>query len=291
MSSLFKKCVQKYIKCFPNGEFYQRRKPKSISSYSSLEDRLADHVYELMTCLDTEVITSEIKAMIMKNSDISAVDESELFFTPNNNETHNSPVTTNRSSGWSGMKSKLASLEAGQIIFREGLTREINELSSKITNLIKTVEEQREEIKTVKVENELQREEINAIKAENKELRCLHSKIATNQTPFYSKGDNGIQQKHSAFEPRTSYCDIVNVDMQEIENSPGLTEDLSNNIACEMTSSATVPTNHAGESNLVVVINTEEQPSCSNDMRKNDDHPTSKTLSNEKLRSKLTTDG
>ena len=43
----------KYIKGFPNGEFYQRRKPKGTSSYSNLEDRLADDVYELMTCLDT----------------------------------------------------------------------------------------------------------------------------------------------------------------------------------------------------------------------------------------------
>ncbi|CAB4026393.1 Hypothetical predicted protein [Paramuricea clavata] len=48
---LYEKC--KYIKGFPNEEFYQRRKPKGISSYSSLEDRLADDVYELMTCLDT----------------------------------------------------------------------------------------------------------------------------------------------------------------------------------------------------------------------------------------------
>jgi hypothetical protein len=116
--------------------------------------------------------------MIKKNSDISAVEidnESERVFTPNNNETHNSPVTMNRSSGWSGMKSKLASLEAAQIIFREGLIREINELSSKITNLMKIVEEQREEIKTVKVENELQREEINAIKSKLKINNCAVS--------------------------------------------------------------------------------------------------------------------
>ena len=78
--------------------------------------------------------------------------------------------------------------------------------------------------------------------------------------------------------------------MQEIENSPGLTEDLSNNIACEMTSSATVQTN-PGENNLVVLINTEEQPSCSNDMRKNEDQQTSKTPSNEKLRATKSVQG
>ena len=54
---LYEKC--KYIKGFPNGEFYQRRKPKGTSSYSSLEEMLADDVYELMTCLDTEIITSK----------------------------------------------------------------------------------------------------------------------------------------------------------------------------------------------------------------------------------------
>jgi hypothetical protein len=36
---------------------------------------------------------------------------------PNNNEAYNSSVTINSSSGWSGEKSKIASLEAGQVIY------------------------------------------------------------------------------------------------------------------------------------------------------------------------------
>jgi hypothetical protein len=95
---LYEKC--KNIKGFPYGEFYQRRKPKGTSHYSSLEERLADDVYELMTCLDTEVISPEIKAMIKQNDSLGADNgnESQSALMPNN-EPHNSSVTTNRSSG------------------------------------------------------------------------------------------------------------------------------------------------------------------------------------------------
>jgi hypothetical protein len=59
---LYEKC--KNIKGFPYGECYQRRKPKGTSHCSSLEGRYAEGMYELMTCVDTEVITTAIKAMI-----------------------------------------------------------------------------------------------------------------------------------------------------------------------------------------------------------------------------------
>jgi hypothetical protein len=60
----------------------------------------ADDVYELMTCLDTEVISPEIKAMIKQNDSLGADNgnESQSALMPNN-EPHNSSVTTNRSSG------------------------------------------------------------------------------------------------------------------------------------------------------------------------------------------------
>ena len=68
---LYDKC--KEIKNFPGGEFYCRRKPKGSSNFSSLEERLADDVYELMNCLDTGIVTSEIKSMIKPVSTITEV--------------------------------------------------------------------------------------------------------------------------------------------------------------------------------------------------------------------------
>ena len=72
-----------------------------------------------MTCVDTEVITIAIKAMIKRNVSLVAdnSNESQSALMPNNNEAHNSSVTINSSSGWSGEKSKVAFLEAGQVIY------------------------------------------------------------------------------------------------------------------------------------------------------------------------------
>lgn len=53
----------KGIKDFPNSELYLRRKPKNSSQFSSLEERLAADICELLCCLDTNIVTPEIKAM------------------------------------------------------------------------------------------------------------------------------------------------------------------------------------------------------------------------------------
>ena len=53
---------------FPEGEFYSRRKPKGASVYSNLEERLADDIFELSNCLDTGIVTAEIRNMFKPNS-------------------------------------------------------------------------------------------------------------------------------------------------------------------------------------------------------------------------------
>ena len=58
---LYEKCQT--IKDFPKGEFYVRRKPKWTSAYANLEQRLADDICELMSCLDTEIVIPEIRCM------------------------------------------------------------------------------------------------------------------------------------------------------------------------------------------------------------------------------------
>jgi hypothetical protein len=267
---LYEKC--KNIKGFPCGEFYQRRKPKGKSHYSSLEERLADDVYELMTCLDTEVITPEIKAMIKQNYSLVADNgnESQSALMPNN-EPHNSSVIINRSSGWSGVKSKVASLEAGQVVFRERLNQEIDELSIKISNLVNVVEAQCEEINLIKVENELQREEIKAIKVENEELR-----LRTNKNPvFNAEGENKTYQKHCGDKSPTSHSDCVNVDSHEIESNQTLIKNSLNNTAHEQTNRSAVSKNHDNQSNEVEMIHAEEQSFCSNVLTGKEDQPVS----------------
>jgi hypothetical protein len=64
----------KEIRNFPTGEFSCRRKPKGSSNSSSLCERLAVDVYELINCLDNGIVTSEIKAMIKAISNTTVAD-------------------------------------------------------------------------------------------------------------------------------------------------------------------------------------------------------------------------
>ncbi|CAB4027170.1 Hypothetical predicted protein, partial [Paramuricea clavata] len=157
---LYDKC--KEIKDFPRGEFYSRRKPKSSSGFSSLEERLADDVYELMNCLDTGIVTSGVKALIKLDSTTNVADANNKVNHEPGNSIKNfndvsliSPNITNRSlSGWSGLKSKLSSMESDQMLFRERVLSEIMELKTKVTELDSTIQVQNAEIKQLKSENE-----------------------------------------------------------------------------------------------------------------------------------------
>lgn len=255
---LYEKC--KSIKGFPNGEFYQRRKPKGRSLYSSLEERLADDVYELMTCLDTEVITPEIKAMIKKTNDSLSVDlsESQHISTPNNDEISNSSLTISRSSGWSGLKSKLASLEAGQIVFRENLAQEMNQLSSKVNNLMKSVELQCEEIKQLKAEKERQNEEMQQITSENKELRRLLSISAKNYVINFD-GESEVNEK---------YCSGRSFTPCEDERNLIATKNTSEKGHRDQTNGVWVSANIVSESNKEIVNEAVGQIAGSNSLTK-----------------------
>ena len=150
----------KGIKDFPQGEFYYRRKPKGSSDFSSLEERLADGIYELMNCLDTGIVTSEIKTMIKPVSTATVVGGiNKVNHRPissiNNDISSISPNITNRSvSGWSGLKSEISSKEYDQMLLRDRVLSEIIQLKAKVSELDSTIQAQNAEIKQLKSENE-----------------------------------------------------------------------------------------------------------------------------------------
>ena len=94
--------------------------------FSCLEERLADDIFELMNCLDTETITPEIRAM----------------FKP-----------TSSTLSWSGVKAQIVSLQSGYLLFTEKTERNIVELGNKLSNLNKVIESQEKEINYLKEEN------------------------------------------------------------------------------------------------------------------------------------------
>jgi hypothetical protein len=50
----FKLCSEcQQVSQFPQGDMYTTRKPKGNSTFSTLEERLAEDIWQLMVCLDT----------------------------------------------------------------------------------------------------------------------------------------------------------------------------------------------------------------------------------------------
>ena len=208
---LYDKC--KVIKDFPRGDFYCRRKPKSSSNFSNLEERLADDVYELMNCLDTGIVSSEVRAMI-KPSTIEVGGSNKINHGPsisNNDISSTSPNTSNRSvSGWSGLRSKISSIESDQMLLRDRVLSEIMELKAKVSELDSTIQAQNGEIRQLKSENE--------------RLLCMHTsrysgksrndKSATNsQRPI----DHVAQDENSTIDIKTADSNDDTIqDIQEV---------------------------------------------------------------------------
>lgn len=125
---------------FPKGGLYSRRKPKGQSRFCSLEERLATDICLLCEFLDSGVVTSEIKNMFKNHDDNSetsssqeATSETQYVYSPPEviektplNSLNSSVV--HRSSGWSGLKSQVATLQSGYILFRETVTLDISQI-------------------------------------------------------------------------------------------------------------------------------------------------------------------
>ena len=141
------------IKDFPVGELFSRRRPKGASVYSSLEERLASDIFELMNCLDTEIITPEIRSMfrtatISQTEDIQPVSSN---LTSDGRLSFSSPLV--RESGWSGLKVQVTSMHSDFLLFREKVLSDMSNLESKVKSLSLTIESQDREIALLKEEN------------------------------------------------------------------------------------------------------------------------------------------
>ena len=140
---------------FPKGNPYLRIKSKGNSSYSSLEERLSSDICEQLTFLDTKVVTTEIKAMPKAgNTSVTCDDENNplpgLTIVAPPLAVGPSPL---RESGWSGVKSKIATFESMFLLYKEKADREITDLINKVKNLTATVNEQKKETDQLKAES------------------------------------------------------------------------------------------------------------------------------------------
>ena len=138
---------------FPKGNPYLRIKSKGNSSYSSLEERLSSDICELLTFLDNKVVTTKIKAMLKAgNTSVTCDDENN----PLPGLTCVAPplavgLSPLRESGWSVVKSKIASFESMFLLYKEKADRAgIIDLVNKVKNLTAAVNEQKKEIDQLK---------------------------------------------------------------------------------------------------------------------------------------------
>ena len=139
----------KCISDFPKGEFYSRRKPKGASIFSSLEERLADDIFELLKCFDTGYVGPEVKGMFKNLSDDG--DDAERSIISESRISLPSPSV--RESGWKGIKSQVTSLQSNYLIFCESTKAKISELEAEMDSLKCLVKDQQGEIETLKREN------------------------------------------------------------------------------------------------------------------------------------------
>lgn len=174
--ALLERC--QVIEGFPRGEHYARRRPKNASAFANLEQRLADDIAELLNCLDSKVVTPEVRNMF-KQPVISIDDDNnkstEKIATPN--KSYSSPTKYQRSSGWSGMKNQVSSLESGFLLFKEKVLADIKQLQ--------------DEIKVLSAEVNNQNIEITSLKEENQHLRQIC--INCNKTEAHSSVIESIQ--------------------------------------------------------------------------------------------------
>ena len=154
---------------FPVGEPYLRRKPKGKSAFSSLEERLANDIYELSNFLDTGYITSELKSMFKGDgsgglaADTSTLEELEEFIdnslhnTSSVNQIDNNNNTFTQTTGDCSSRRRraddLATIEANVFIFKERVDSEMANLLDKLSNKEKIIAKHEEDLCKLREEN------------------------------------------------------------------------------------------------------------------------------------------
>ena len=217
---LVAECRESCMLGFPTGELYTRRKPKDRSQFKSLEERLANDIVELFVCLDTRVVTSNIKAMFKssrimmylaqfsQHTDVSARVEGEetLNFSldENMNEiqleglTYSTPLMNASQAGNVCVRStlthkscveRISALEADIFLLRERYDHDIRKITGMISEKESIIKIQGEEINLLKTSNcELQKD-INRLKSFSVQKRFQNNSI--NKALFSEKTKEG----------------------------------------------------------------------------------------------------
>ena len=185
---LVAECRELCILGFPTGQLYTRRKPKDRSQFKSLEERLANDIVELFICLDTRVVTSNIKAMFKpSDNDVSLVQFSQhtdVSTRVESEETLNFSLDENlndiQSEGLSYGTPLIDASQAGSVCVRSTLTHKscverITSLEADIFLMRERYDHEIRKIIAMISEKEsiirIQGEEINHLKASNRELQ------------------------------------------------------------------------------------------------------------------------
>ena len=213
---LYDKC--RAVEDFPMGEFYTRRKPKGASAYSSLEERLADDIFELSNCLDTGIVTAEVKNMfkapnVVINDDHSEATPTNCVYQPEE-ISHSSADLLNRSSGWSGLRSQISSLQSGYMLFREKVTRDFTGIEKKVKDLEVIVKSQNNEIALLKQENKRLSE------------LCINYSSINAQSPLGASLCAYLNEEAPTIMD-TNNCD----DTEKDDREPNVSNELSRNIS------------------------------------------------------------
>lgn len=149
---------------FPKGDAYTRRKPRGRSSFATLEERLADDVFELLVCLDTGVIQPEVSAMFKPLAEESFCVNDETIHGNDNiaNIEFGTPILNVSQGGIPGIESRLthkrcadrfATIEASVFLFKEKMKEDITSILSMLAGKDKLIKTQGEEINELKTEN------------------------------------------------------------------------------------------------------------------------------------------
>jgi hypothetical protein len=161
---LTSRCQQ--IPNFPKGEVYARRKPIGLSLFTSLEVRLADDIFHLLVCIDTNVVQPEVRAMFKQSEDDSETVHSITVCEDQdtNGVNFSSPIlNATQSQGelfsvetrlnHKHCTDRMAGLEDDLFIFKEKVDKEIRDILAKWSQRDKLIKKQEEEIRNLKTEN------------------------------------------------------------------------------------------------------------------------------------------
>lgn len=191
---------------FPKSELYIRRRPREGSSFNTLEERLAHDVSELNICIDSGIVTPEIKAMFKVNESCSgevcnslsplAIIHSERYnndslneiLACNSNSSESTEMNKNNLLAERSVREHLAKIESSFMLFREHVSEEMSKLKNQLDKQAKILDLQDKQIDDLLEVNSLQKSELKTIKQElSKHVQCDLYNLTNSSRPQEKK--------------------------------------------------------------------------------------------------------